>query len=120
MINIKLAKSGGILKARKISDVAEAAGVSCMVGCMSESEIGIAAGAHLAAGVRNIEFADLDCDLLHADKLVKKGGVTVSGSMRLFPKGSGLGLEELDAEILGKPLPSTNSFIKKFMRVKGC
>ncbi|NHV99989.1 MAG: dipeptide epimerase [Thaumarchaeota archaeon] len=104
MINIKLAKSGGILKARKISDVAEAAGVSCMVGCMSESEIGIAAGAHLAAGVRNIEFADLDCDLLHADKLVKKGGVTVSGSMRLFPKGSGLGLEELDAEILGKPL----------------
>lgn len=104
LINIKLMKSGGILKARKISDVAEAAGVPCMIGCMGESEIGIAAGAHFAAGVRNVMYADLDCDLLHADKLVKKGGTEVKNSMRLLSKESGLGMEELDAELLGKPL----------------
>lgn len=104
LINIKLAKSGGILKARKISDVAEAAGVSCMIGCMSESEIGIAAGAHFAAGVRNVSYADLDCDLLHSDKLVKKGGTRVENSMRLFSRESGLGVVELDTGLLGKPL----------------
>ncbi len=104
MMNIKLAKSGGILRARKISDVAEAAGVSCMIGCMSESEIGIAAGAHFAAGVRNVNYADLDCDLLHADKLVKKGETRVENSMRLFPRESGLGLVELDAGLLGRPV----------------
>ncbi len=104
LINIKLAKSGGILKARKICDVAEAAGVPCMIGCMSESEIGISAGAHFAAGVRNVNYADLDCDLLHADKLVKKGGTRVESSMRLFPRESGLGVVELDAGLLGKPI----------------
>jgi o-succinylbenzoate synthase len=103
LINIKLMKSGGILKARKISDVAEAAGVPCMIGCMSESEIGIAAGAHFAAGLRNVMYADLDCDLLHADKLVKKGGTRVADSTRLFPRGNGLGIEELDMEMLGAP-----------------
>ena len=104
MMNIKLAKSGGILKARKISDVAEAAGVSCMIGCMSESEIGVAAGAHFAAGVGNVNYADLDCDLLHADKLVKKGGTRVENSMRLFSRESGLGLVELDTGLLGRPV----------------
>jgi L-alanine-DL-glutamate epimerase-like enolase superfamily enzyme len=103
LINIKLMKSGGILKARRISDVAEAAGVPCMIGCMSESEIGIAAGAHFAAGLRNVMYADLDCDLLHADKLVKKGGTRVVNSTRLFPRGNGLGIEELDMEMLGTP-----------------
>lgn len=103
LINIKLMKSGGILKARKISSVAEAAGIPCMVGCMGESGIGVAAGAHFAAGLGNIKYADLDCDLFHVDKLVKKGGTRVVNSMRLFSGESGLGLGELDVELLGMP-----------------
>jgi L-alanine-DL-glutamate epimerase-like enolase superfamily enzyme len=103
LINIKLMKSGGILKARKIASVAEAAGIPCMVGCMGESEIGVAAGTHLAAGLRNIIYADLDCDLLHADKLVKKGGTRVVNSTRLFPEENGLGIGELNMGMLGKP-----------------
>jgi len=103
LINIKLMKSGGILKGRKIADVAEAAGIPCMIGCMGESEIGIAAGAHLAAAVKNIQYADLDSDLLLKDKLVKKGGVRVKNSMRLFSKQYGLGIIELDQKLLGKP-----------------
>ncbi len=103
LINIKLMKSGGILKGRKIADIAEAAGIPCMIGCMGESEIGIAAGAHLAAAVKNIQYADLDSDILLKDKLVKKGGTKVKNSMRIFPKQNGLGIKELDQKLLGKP-----------------
>ena len=102
-INIKLMKSGGILKGRKIAAIAESAGIPCMIGCMGESEIGIAAGAHLAAAVKNIQHADLDSDLLLKDKLVKKGGTKVKDSMRVFPKQDGLGIKELNEQILGKP-----------------
>jgi L-alanine-DL-glutamate epimerase-like enolase superfamily enzyme len=104
LINIKLMKCGGILNGRKIAEVAEAADVPCMIGCMSESEIGIAAAAHLAAGVKNIQYADLDSDLLLKDKLVKKGGPNVKDSARTFTKGCGLGVEEMDTQLLGKPL----------------
>lgn len=103
LINIKLMKSGGILKGRKIAAIAEAAGIPCMIGCMGDSEIGIAAGAHLAAAVKNIQYADLDSDLLLKDKLVKKGGTKVKDSMRVFPKQDGLGIKELNDQILGKP-----------------
>jgi L-alanine-DL-glutamate epimerase-like enolase superfamily enzyme len=104
LINIKLMKSGGILKGRKIAEVAEAAGVPCMIGCMGESEIGIAAGAHLAAAVKNIRYADLDSDLLLKDKLVKKGGMKINDSMRIFPDENGLGITQTHDRLLGKPL----------------
>jgi len=103
LINIKLMKSGGMLKGRKIADIAEAAGMPCMIGCMGESEIGIAAGAHLAAAVKNIQYADLDSDILLKDKLVKKGGMKVKNSTRTFPKQNGLGIKELNERLLGKP-----------------
>jgi L-alanine-DL-glutamate epimerase-like enolase superfamily enzyme len=102
-INIKLMKSGGILKGRKIAAVAEAAGIPCIIGCMGESEIGIAAGTHLAAAVKNIQHADLDSDLLLKDKLVKKGGTKVKDSMRVFSRQYGLGIKELNEQLLGKP-----------------
>jgi L-alanine-DL-glutamate epimerase-like enolase superfamily enzyme len=103
-INIKLMKCGGILKGRKIAEVAEAANVPCMIGCMSESEIGISAAAHLAAGIKNIQYADLDSDLLLKDRVVRKGGVSIKDSARTFPKSCGLGIEQVDEELLGKPL----------------
>jgi o-succinylbenzoate synthase len=101
-INIKLMKSGGILKGRRIAEVAEAAGIPCMIGCMGESQLGIAAAAHLAAAVKNIQYADLDSDLLLRDKLVKKGGTRVEGSKRTFARTHGLGIEEIDDGLLGK------------------
>ncbi len=103
MINIKLMKSGGILKGKKIAVVAEAAGIPCMIGCMGESEIGIAAGTHLAAATKNIQYADLDSDLLLKDKLAKKGGTPIKNSKRTFLQQNGLGIEEVDEKLLGKP-----------------
>ena len=102
-INIKLMKSGGILKGRRIAAIAEAASIPCMIGCMGESGIGIAAGTHLAAAVKNIQYADLDSDLLLKNNLVKEGGTKVEDSMRVFPKEVGLGIKELNQQTLGKP-----------------
>ena len=103
MVNIKLMKSGGIFMGRKIAEVAEAAGVPCMIGCMGESEIGIAAGVHLAAAIRNIQFADLDSDLLLREGLVKKKWAEIKDSKRAIPGKSGLGIEEINLELLGHP-----------------
>ncbi len=104
LINIKLMKSGGIHKARKIAVVAEAAKVPCMIGCMGESNIGITAGVQLAAAVRNIAYADLDSDILLKDKLVLEGGAKLEAPRRIPPEKPGLGLTRLDEEVLGKPV----------------
>jgi len=104
LINIKLMKSGGILKARKIAAVAEAARVPCMIGCMGESAVGITAGVHLAAAIKNIQYADLDSDILIRDKLVLEGGARLEASRRIPPEKPGLGVTKLDGKLLGKPV----------------
>ena len=60
VINIKLMKCGGIYPALQINAIAQAAGVRCMLGCMLESRLSIAAGAHLVAAQPNFVYADLD------------------------------------------------------------
>jgi L-alanine-DL-glutamate epimerase-like enolase superfamily enzyme len=104
LINIKLMKSGGIHKARKIAAVAEAAKVACMIGCMGESTVGITAGVQLAAAIRNIQYADLDSDILIKDKLVLDGGAKLEGSKRIPPEKPGLGITGVDEELLGSPV----------------
>jgi L-alanine-DL-glutamate epimerase-like enolase superfamily enzyme len=102
-INIKLMKSGGIHKGRKIAEIAEAARIPCMIGCMAESSIGIAAAAHLAAAVKNIQYADLDSDLFLKETLVKEGGTKVKNSIRTFPTQNGICIQTLNKRLLGKP-----------------
>jgi L-alanine-DL-glutamate epimerase-like enolase superfamily enzyme len=63
-INIKLAKSGGILEAIRIADTAEKYGIRCMLGGMLESRLALTAKVHLAMSHRNIHFYDLDTCLL--------------------------------------------------------
>jgi L-alanine-DL-glutamate epimerase-like enolase superfamily enzyme len=104
MINIKLMKSGGIFNARKIAEIAEAADVPCMIGCMGESAVGITAAVHFASATKNVQYADLDCDLLLADKLVTKGGAGLKASERIPNNKPGFGIEMLDEKLLGKPV----------------
>jgi len=74
--NIKLAKSAGIHSALKIDDIAQAAGIPCMVGCMSETRLGLSAAAHLISARPNIQFADLDSHFDHrVDPVI--GGVDI-------------------------------------------
>src|SRR3954462_4943425 len=62
-INVKLAKSGGIREAVRMTHAARALGMGCMLGCMVESGLGIAAGAHVAA---LFDHVDLDGNILIA------------------------------------------------------
>jgi L-Ala-D/L-Glu epimerase len=62
-INVKLAKSGGIREAVRMVHAARALGLGCMLGCMVESGLGIAAGAHVAS---LFDHVDLDGNILLA------------------------------------------------------
>jgi L-alanine-DL-glutamate epimerase-like enolase superfamily enzyme len=62
-INIKLAKSGGIRESVRMANAARALGLGVMLGCMIESGLGIAAGAHVAS---LMDHVDLDGNLLLA------------------------------------------------------
>jgi len=62
-INVKLAKSGGIREAVRMVHGARALDLGCMLGCMVESGLGIAAGAHIAS---LFDHVDLDGNILIA------------------------------------------------------
>jgi L-alanine-DL-glutamate epimerase-like enolase superfamily enzyme len=63
-INIKLAKSGGIREAVRMAHAARALGLGVMLGCMVESGLGIAPGAHISS---LMDHVDLDGNLLLAE-----------------------------------------------------
>ncbi len=66
-INVKLAKSGGIREAIRMVHAARALDLGCMLGCMIESGLGIAAGAHVAS---LFDHVDLDGNILLAARPV--------------------------------------------------
>nr|WP_280801333.1 dipeptide epimerase [Arthrobacter pigmenti] len=51
LVNIKLAKSGGIFVATQLARLASSAGLGMLVGCMIESTVGISAAASFAASL---------------------------------------------------------------------
>jgi L-Ala-D/L-Glu epimerase len=62
-INVKLAKAGGIREAVRMTHAARALGLGVMLGCMLESELGIAQAAQIASLADHV---DLDGHLLLA------------------------------------------------------
>jgi L-alanine-DL-glutamate epimerase-like enolase superfamily enzyme len=92
MINIKLMKSGGILQAVHIAQIAEAANMKCMLGCMNETRVGLTAAAHVVLSQRNVLYADLDTFTEHKVDPVIGGMQVKDGIVRLTGK-PGLGLD---------------------------
>lgn len=78
-INIKFAKSGGLLEAQKIHEIAVQNGVSCMIGSMLESRIALSANLHFALASPNIKYFDLDTCLLGHLVDPVLGGLTYDG-----------------------------------------
>jgi L-alanine-DL-glutamate epimerase-like enolase superfamily enzyme len=87
-INIKLAKSGGIREAVRMVHAARALGLGVMLGCMVESGLGIAAGAHVAS---LMDHVDLDGNLLLRED--PWPGVELVDGVQLPSERPGLGVE---------------------------
>ena len=58
-VNIKIAKSG-ITESLEIVQLARINGLKLMIGCMTETMVGLSAGIHLAAGTGSFGYVDLD------------------------------------------------------------
>ncbi len=92
LINIKLAKCGGISRALKLADIADEYGTSCMLGCMLEGPISVGAAVHVASAKANIiTMLDLDAVSLCRNNPVE-GGVLFDEAKITIPETIGLGV----------------------------
>ena len=95
IINIKLMKTGGLSNAIRIADISALYGVECMIGCMLESSISVAAAVHLAVAKSNaITKVDLDGPSLSAYNPVD-GGVIFNESAISITDAPGLGIRSI-------------------------
>jgi L-alanine-DL-glutamate epimerase-like enolase superfamily enzyme len=90
-LNVKLQKVGGISRALDVLAIARAAGLPCLVGCMTETLVGITAGAHVALGSPTVAHVDLDGHVHLASSPVL-GGIEVIGGQITVSGAPGLGL----------------------------
>ncbi len=95
IINIKLMKTGGISNAIRIADIAALHQIECMIGCMLESSISVAAAVHVAVAKADvITKVDLDGPSLCAFNPVD-GGVLFNESEITITDAPGLGIREI-------------------------
>lgn len=98
LINIKLMKTGGIYKALEICAVANIYNVECMIGCMLESRLSVAAASHLGAGQSIITLADLDGPgLCSIDPYT--GGPNFNEGLITMTNDFGIGVEQIPCEL---------------------
>lgn len=85
-INIKLPKCGGLTPARRMIQAARAQGLKVMIGCMTESSIGISAAAQL---LPLADYADIDGSLLIKNDIAD--GVMLRDAKVKYPFRNGTG-----------------------------
>ncbi|MBN2505419.1 MAG: dipeptide epimerase [Verrucomicrobia bacterium] len=86
-INIKVVKCGGLTPARRMIARAQHLGLKTMVGCMTESTVGISAIAQLRP---MLDYVDMDGALLLAKDIAS--GVTIEQGRVRYPKVNGCGV----------------------------
>lgn len=84
ILNIKLMKCGGLYPASKINAIAEANGVTCMVGCMLETKLAITAGLSLVAAKKNVTEADCDSFLYYKENPAEGGFIQKNDTFTLL------------------------------------
>ena len=96
MINVKLAKSGGLQHARTLLELARAHGIGTVVGSMMETHIGIGAAASLVAAYGTSHISDLDAAWWAAESPYV-GGPHYEKATIVLPEAPGLGIERVRA-----------------------
>lgn len=91
MVNIKLAKTGGLVEALELAALARENGVDCLVGGMMEAHVGVGCAAALAAAINPSATHDLDAALWQRGRPVV-GGIEYSGDQVLLSDQPGLGI----------------------------
>lgn len=86
-VNVKLVKCGGLTPGKRMLEEAKKLGLKTMVGCMTESTVGISAIAHL---LPLLDYVDMDGALL-LDKDIATG-VTINYGKIDYPDGNGTGV----------------------------
>jgi muconate cycloisomerase len=94
LVSIKIMKSGGIVRAREIASIAEAAGITAYGGTMFEGGLAIAAGLHMVAATPNISLGAefytstwvMGVEILKTPIVIEKGATRV-------PTDPGLGVD---------------------------
>ncbi len=86
-VNIKLVKCGGLTPARRMIREAKNLGLKTMVGCMTESSVGISAIAHL---LPELDYVDMDGSLLLAEDIAT--GVTIKDGKIFYSDITGTGV----------------------------
>lgn len=94
LVNVKLAKCGGLAPAVTMLDLAAAHGVGTIVGSMMEGPIGVGAAASLVASRPTSQTSDLDAAWWLALSPVLGGPTYAAGTVTL-PDSPGLGIERL-------------------------
>jgi o-succinylbenzoate synthase len=92
MVNVKLAKCGGLAPARTLLELAVAAGMGTLVGSMMEGPVGVTAAASLVAAYPTTVVSDLDAAWWLASPPVR-GGVRYADGVIALPDTPGLGVE---------------------------
>jgi L-alanine-DL-glutamate epimerase-like enolase superfamily enzyme len=91
MFNIKLGKSSGFFKAKKIAELGAKAGIEMQVGGFMESRLGMTAAAHLALTNDHIHHCDFDTPLMFTEDPVIGGIQYKSKGIIELPDVPGLG-----------------------------
>ena len=91
LVNVKLAKCGGLTPALELMHVAERHGFGTFVGSMMESHVGVGAAAALVAAVGATSLPDLDA-AWWARASPYDGGITYERDEIVLPQAPGLGI----------------------------
>ncbi len=86
-VNVKLVKCGGLTSGKRMLEEARALGMKTMVGCMTESTVGISAIAHL---LPLLDYVDMDGALLLKEDIAN--GVTITDGVTSYSNLNGTGV----------------------------
>ena len=90
-VNVKLVKCGGLTPGRRMISEAKQLGLKTMVGCMTESSVGISAIAHL---LPELDYVDMDGQLLLAEDIAT--GIRLNFGKIVYASGNGTGVSLIE------------------------